>query len=485
MKKYVVISFLAIMATMVGMTAFNDKEWQSLFDGKSLKGWKAGENSSSFRVEDRTIVCEGPRAHLYYEGNGKNNRFKNFELTADVKTIDGANSGIYFHTAFQDEGWPAKGYEVQVHNSNKSKEKRKTGSLYAIRDVYKPLPKDNEWFHLHIIVRGMQVVVYVDGQMVVDYIQPENPMREESFTGRLLSEGTFALQCHDPKSTVYYKNIMVRQLPNDMKQTSQNTYFSPEKQSKIDRLINKGYPIIDFHVHLKGGLTFEQVMEKSRKTGVYCGISPNCGIGFEIDTNEKLDQYYADSKDLPIFLAMQAEGREWVNIFKKESIAKYDYVFTDAMTFTNDNGKRMRLWINEEVEVGDPQKFMDMYVNRIIEVLDNEKVDIYVNPTFLPEEIEAQYDALWTKERMGKVVAALVKNKIALEINDRYKIPNASMIKMAKEKGVKFAFGTNNIDGNHYADLDYCLRMIEECNIEPADMFMPRPDGSKPIQVKG
>ncbi|TMI85786.1 MAG: DUF1080 domain-containing protein, partial [Bacteroidetes bacterium] len=32
--------------------------------------------------------------------------------------------------------------------------------------------------------------------------------------GRVLSRGTFALQGHDPNSKVYFKNIMVRPLPD-------------------------------------------------------------------------------------------------------------------------------------------------------------------------------------------------------------------------------------------------------------------------------
>jgi hypothetical protein len=486
MKKNYLFTCCAVLAiAILVISGFNKKEWQPLFDGKTLKGWKAGENPSSFRVEDGMIVCEGPRAHLFFEGNGKNQIFRNFELKADVKTADGANSGIYFHTEFQQEGWPSKGYEVQVYNSDKGRERRKTGSLYAVRDVYKSLAKDNEWFNLHVIVRGNNVVVHVDGKKVVDYNQSDNPARESSFAGRLLKEGTFALQCHDPQSKVYYKNILVKRLPDKQEVKPTKTYFTQEKQRKVDLLINKGYPLIDFHVHLKGGLTLDQVLQKSYATGIYCGISPNCGIGFEIDTNEKLEAYYAANQNVPIFLAMQAEGREWVNIFKKESIAKYDYVFTDAMTFTNNNGKRMRLWINEEVEVGDPQDFMDMYVDRIVNVLNNEKIDIYVNATFLPEEIENRYNELWTESRMQKVVDALASNGIALEISDRYKIPNAAMVRMAKAKGVKFTFGTNNVDGDHYADLDYCIQMIEECGIQPSDMFMPKPDGSKPIQIKG
>jgi histidinol phosphatase-like PHP family hydrolase len=154
------------------------------------------------------------------------------------------------------------------------------------------------------------------------------------------------------------------------------------------------------------------------------------------------------------------------------------------MTFTDDQGKRMRLWMKGEVgEITDAQAFVDMYIARILSVLDNEKIDIYVNPTFLPEIIASQYDELWTEVRMNRVVEALVKNNIALEINARYKIPSVKFIKLAKSKGVKFAFGTNNT-GQDFANLDYCLQMQRECDLKPKDMFFPKPEGQKPIQVK-
>ena len=128
----------------------------------------------------------------------------------------------------------------------------------------------------------------------------------------------------------------------------------------------------------------------------------------------------------------------------KETIAKFDYVFTDAMTWTNDNGKRMRLWIKDELEVGDPQHFMDQLVDRIEKILKNEPIDIYVNPTYLPDEINTRYDELWTPERMERVIKALVESGIALEINARRQIPSAGFIKRAKAAGRKFTFGTNN-----------------------------------------
>ena len=120
------------------------------------------------------------------------------------------------------------------------------------------------------------------------------------------------------------------------------------------------FPLIDLHVHLKGGLTLEQALANARKYGYTYGIAVNCGLNFPINNNESLRQFLQENeKPRQAFFAMQAEGREWLELFSKEAIAEFDYVFTDAMTWTNDNGKRMRLWIPEEVEIGDPQNFMD------------------------------------------------------------------------------------------------------------------------------
>jgi hypothetical protein len=185
--------------------------WISLFDGKTLNGWKANENPETFKVEDGRLVVDGPRAHLFYVGNGTTPEFKNFEFKAQVMTKPGANSGIYFHTAYQDGGWPAKGYEVQVNNSHS--DWRRTGSLYAIDDVREVLVPDNEWYTEHIIVQGKKVTVKINDQTVVEYTEPENVDRPADMAGRILSSGTFALQGHDPKSVIHYKDIKVKPLP--------------------------------------------------------------------------------------------------------------------------------------------------------------------------------------------------------------------------------------------------------------------------------
>lgn len=187
-------------------------QWQSLFDGKTLNGWKASENKDTFSVRDGMIIAHGPRSHLFYVGPVNNANFKDFEFKADVKTTKGSNSGIYFHTAYQETGWPDKGFECQVNTTHT--DPKKTGGLYSVQDVMNNAPsKDNEWFSYYIRVEGKHVIIKINGKTTADWTQPEN----WDMAGRKIGEGTIALQGHDPKSLVYYKNIRVRVPPAPMK----------------------------------------------------------------------------------------------------------------------------------------------------------------------------------------------------------------------------------------------------------------------------
>jgi len=222
----------------------------------------------------------------------------------------------------------------------------------------------------------------------------------------------------------------------------------------------------------------------SRSLGVNYGIAVNCGMGFPISDDKGIAEFLESTRGQPVFVGMQAEGREWVRFFSPEAVARFDYVFTDAMTFANKNGRRMRLWIPDEVEVGDKQEFTDMLVEQIVRIMDNEPIDIYVNPTVLPETIAAEYDSLWTPERMKKVIDAAVRNGVAIEINNRYRLPSAAFIRRAKKAGVKFTIGTNNADRD-LGRIEYALQMIRECGLTWQNMWMPKPDGQKPIQTRG
>jgi hypothetical protein len=182
----------------------------SLFDGKSLEGWRASEHKESCRVENGEILLGGERSHLFYDGPISNHDFKNFELRLEVKTEPHSNSGVYFHTQYQETNWPAKGYEAQVNNTHEHW--RRTGSLNAVKYFDTPPVQYCEWFDYEITVRGKQITLKVNGQTTVDYTEPENPPQPDPTRDRRLSHGTIALQAHDPGSLVHVRNIRIKPL---------------------------------------------------------------------------------------------------------------------------------------------------------------------------------------------------------------------------------------------------------------------------------
>jgi hypothetical protein len=457
-------------------------EWIPLFDGKSLQGWKAGgERTDAFSVADGQIVVQGGRSHLFYSGAVQSAHFKNFELSADLMTRPGANSGIYFHTAFQQTGWPRAGFEVQINNSFKCDNKR-TGSLYGVRNVYQQFARDNEWFNLKIAVRGKQVQIRLNNVLVVDYVEPDPPFRADPAFDRTINRGTFALQGHDPDGTTYFKNIRVRILPDNLA-TDKEAPNVDEIYREIMRLGVENFPVVDYHVHLKGGLTLDQALANSRRLGINYGIAINCGLNFPVHDDTSVHEYLATMKGQPCYVALQGEGREWMTLTSPESVARFDYCFTDAMTFRDPTGFRRRLFVEEEMgDLTDPQAFMDLYVSRIEGVM-KEPIDIYANPTFLPLPLRPQYDTLWTAARMRRVIDAAIENDVAIEINNRYKIPSPAFIKAAKAAGARFSFGTNNAEAE-LGRLEYPIQMVRQCGLRWQDIFVPKPDGAKPIQVK-
>jgi hypothetical protein len=199
----------ALLACGAATAIAEEPGFETLFDGKSLAGWKVNENPASWKVVDGEIVCHGPRSHLFYVGGEPAApQFKNFHFKAEVLTKPKANSGIYFHTKYQDKDWPSQGHEAQVNNT--SGDPVRTGSLYNVVKNLEAPAKDDQWFTEEVIVEGNRIVIKVDGKTIVDHTEKTAEIKD----GRKLSAGTFALQAHDPGSEVHYRNIRVKRLPD-------------------------------------------------------------------------------------------------------------------------------------------------------------------------------------------------------------------------------------------------------------------------------
>lgn len=437
--------------------------------GISCNSSQTGEQQlASWSSLDGKIVVQKPEIAvnagdtLKAEGD-----FKNFELNGKFYSSQDAEASMLFHSDGK------SGYEILFHNGAIDGT-TKTGSLSAVRNLYRSLAADSAWTDFRIAVRGKNISVAIGGTDVVCYTEPDKPFRLPEYASRLLGHGAFVLA--GKKGEVRFKDLTVTALPENARNENDTLPAIDEQTDSIIRLQQRGFPVIDYHVHLKGGLTKEQAHAKSMNYGINYGIAPNAGeggIGRMLSTDEEVYQYFDEVKPLPFLCGVQGEGRRWSTQFSPKALGIFDYLFTDAMTIM-DKGERTRIYRPEEVRLDGRSKeeYMDLIVSQIEKILSYEPADIYANPTYLPEIMNADYDKYWTDERVNRMLDVMQKYHIALEINPRYKIPSFDIIRKAKARGMKFTFGTNNENAD-FGKLEYAIQAIYACGLTKDDIWFP------------
>ena len=397
------------------------------------------------------------------EGN-----YQNFQIQGQALTEKDAEASLLFHTDGE------SGYEVLFHNGpiNGS---RKTGSLSAIRNLYRSLAQDEEWFDFEVAVRGQNIAIKINGTDVVCYTEPKQPYRIDAYAKRLIGSGNIILQ--GKQGTVKFRNLAITPLEADAINPNDTLPPVDEQNDAIIRLQQQNFPIIDYHVHLKGGLTKEIAHALSMNYGINYGVAPNAGeggVGRMLADDKEVYEYFEEVKPLPFLCGVQGEGRKWTATFSQEALGIFDYLFTDAMTIMDHKIRNSRIYRAEEVHYDGVTKeqYMEQIVDQTVKILTNEPADIFANPTYIPEDMQADYHKYWTDERINRVLDVMKEHSIALEINPRYKIPSLKIIQMAKDRGLKFTFGTNNVDAN-FGKLEYCIEAIEQCGITTDDLWFP------------
>lgn len=394
--------------------------------------------------------------------------YENFILTGQAFTKPNAEAALLFHTDGK------SGYEVTFRNGEIDGT-RKTGSLAAVRNLYRSLAKDGEWFDFEIAVRGRNISIMTGGTEVVCYTEPEQPYRAQEYSRRLLSRGSIALR--GVQGEVKFRNMQMTRLKEDVRNECDTMPAIDERNDAVIRLQQRNFPVIDYHIHLKGGLTKEMAHAMSMNYGINYGVAPNAGeggVGRMLADDKEVYEYYDEVKDMPFLRGVQGEGRRWTSTFSQEALGVFDYLFTDAMTIVDHKGRLSRIYRPEEVHYDGitNEQYMDHLVDQTVKIFTNEPADIYVNPTFLPDDMNPDYAQYWTDERINRVLDVLVEYGIALEINARYKVPSFDIIRKAKERGIKFTFGTNNADAD-FGRLEYSLEAVEKCGLTEKDMWFP------------
>lgn len=248
-------------------------------------------------------------------------------------------------------------------------------------------------------------------------------------------------------------------------------------------------PLIDYHVHLddRWGMTLQTAMQLSRERNVKFGIVEHAGTKDKpyrniISDDQALKRYLAKLDRAPVYKGIQAEGLDWMGCFTASVVAQLDYVLTDALTLPEKNGSYTELW-RPNVTVANKDEFMARYIDFHLQVMSREPIDILANPLFLPACIEEEFDALWTDSRMQRIVDAAKKYGVAIEINERFRLPRLRFIKMARAAGVKFSFGSN-WHNEKVGQMSYAAEMVRTLELTPTDIWNPAPSGRKPIQIR-
>ena len=394
--------------------------------------------------------------------------YKNFIIEGKAYTEKDAEASLLFHTDGE------SGYEVIFHNGTMDGT-RKSGSLAAVRNLYRSLAEDSSWFNFQIAVRGKNIAISINGTDVVCYTEPENPYRTAEYSRRTLGEGNIMLA--GKTGNTKFANLLITPLADDARNENDTLPAVDEQNDAIIRLQQGNFPVIDYHVHLKGGLTKEMAHAMSMNYGINYGVAPNAGeggVGRMLADDKEVYEYYEEVKPLPFLCGVQGEGRRWTSTFSQDALGIFDYLFTDAMTIRDHKNRNSRIYRSEEVHYDGltKEQYMNIIVEQTVKILTNEPADIYANPTYIPDEMNVDYDKYWTDERINKVLDVLQRHNIALEINPRYKIPSLKIISMAKQRGLKFTFGTNNVDAN-FGKLEYCIEAIEKCGITANDIWFP------------
>ena len=430
------------------------------------------------------VGCTGNRLDGYFAKNGQMDEreialtegitlataaeYENFILKGQALTAENGEAALLFHSDGE------QGYEITIRNGAQDGS-IKTGSLRSVRNLYRSLAQDGEWFDFELAVRGKNIAVKVNGVDVVCYTEPAKPYREAAHAAKLIGKGKVALK--GVKGDVKFRNLDMQTLAADARNEADVMPPIDEQSDHIIRYQQKDFPVIDWHVHLKGGLTKEMAHAMSMNYGINYGVAPNAGeggVGRMLADDAEVRSYYEEVKNHPFLFGVQGEGRKWTQTFSQEALGIFDYLFTDAMTIIDHKKRNARIYRAEEV-IRDGvtlDQYMEQIVDQTVKILTNEPADIFANATYIPDDMNPDYDKYWTAERVDRVLDVMQQNNIALEISARYKIPSFEVIKEAKKRGLKFTFGTNNVDAD-FGRLEYCFEAVEECGLTVEDMWFP------------
>ncbi len=175
--------------------------------GYSKQGWNH-YGPGYFTLDRKTGVLQS------HDGMGlfwRAKKFKDFILELDYKCdLEKSNSGIFFRIPEMpvDNSYISKSFEVQICDSEKSS--HKTGALFDAKAPIEDIPTNGakQWNHFRITCKGKNITIELNGKLINEWEMavPSGKIKN------MFPEGYIGLQNHDHDSSVYFKDIKIKEL---------------------------------------------------------------------------------------------------------------------------------------------------------------------------------------------------------------------------------------------------------------------------------
>jgi glyoxylase-like metal-dependent hydrolase (beta-lactamase superfamily II) len=413
----------ALVKTMVD--ELDDTGWIELINGKDFSDWKPSENKETWSVtgvsnpdNSRGVYqAFGKRSHLFYQGAELKEGFKNFEIDVWVKTFKLANSGINFHTKYQETGWPS-GFEIQVNNTHIGEgdyiEYKKEASLYGVRNLYKAFSKDSVWVNIRAKVESNRVQIWLNGMKTVDYIQSETA---QSGVRRLGGTGTFSLQGHDVLSKMQYKSFRVRRLPDDARSNVTAPVFGAWHDS-LRVWSGRQFAFVDVNPHTE--MSPETLTKYVHETGINMAFVKSPSDAAMLNS----------AQGFPLFKGIKVNIK---NLKELPMTTIADYI------------------LGESSDVKTAQT-----------LLSSGKINVWSH----------KGKALNIKD--AAVLLDIAKqNNVSIEIDNEMKTPSVEILKLAKSKGCQFTF-SGLAPVALFEKSTYVFDAIRGAGLDYKDIYVPK-----------
>jgi len=240
---------------------------------------------------------------------------------------------------------------------------------------------------------------------------------------------------------------------------------SQEMLDQVKRLKEKAIPLTDYHIHIRGEMSYEKAVDWAQKTGIRSSAIENQGRDWPLSNDAAIRAFIEEGKKFPeLLIGLQVNDRDWYQVIDPSLIKEFDFVLSDTMVMDG-----QKLWLEDAYSTEDEEAWLQKFFNHNLQIL-NEPITIFANPLYLPKKMMHRYEDFWTIERQTMVIDMAVKNKIALEIQPNTQFPHIEFMKLAIEKGAKISIGRNNRD-DKVNELKRSLDWLEELRVKPENML--------------